>query len=192
MYFPNQANHPDQFDQSHSAKSDTQKNRSTKVGKKIKYESVLNLQLIWKRNPLFFYRYFSGVDGRVEQQLVESDCGSFGAVSEKHFQRLQKCRPRHIGSELPKVLFKVLFWALLLAKTLFLALFRALLKVPILLLELYFALFCCTFFGGTFLGTFLRFLFAFFSTFLGTFNSKYTFFWHFNAHFCNAPKSELP
>ena len=29
----------------------------------------------------------------------------------------------HIGSELPKVLFKVLFWALLLAKTLFLALF---------------------------------------------------------------------
>ena len=94
MYFPNQANHPDQFDQSHSAKSDTQKNRSTKVGKKIKYESVLNLQLIWKRNPLFFYRYFSGVDGRVERQLVESDCGSFGAVSEKHFQRLQKCRPR--------------------------------------------------------------------------------------------------
>ena len=62
--------------------------------KKIKYESVLNLQLIWKRNPLLFYRYFSGVDGRVERQLVESDCGSFGAVSEKHFQRLQKCRPR--------------------------------------------------------------------------------------------------
>ena len=71
--------------------------RKTEVrrsGKKIKYESVLNLQLIWKDNPLLFYRYFSGVDGRVERQLVESDCGSFGAVSEKHFQRLQKCRPR--------------------------------------------------------------------------------------------------
>ena len=42
--FPNQANHPDQFDQSHSAKSDTQKNRSTKVGKK---KWNMNLFLIY-------------------------------------------------------------------------------------------------------------------------------------------------
>ena len=51
----------------------------------------------------------------------------------------------HIGSELPKVLFKVLFWALLLAK----ALFLALLKVLIFLLELYFAP-CFAFFVGAF------------------------------------------
>ena len=55
----------------------------------------------------------------------------------------------HIGSELPKVLFKVLFWALLLAKALSFAFFCALLKVLILLLELYFAPFL-HFFGGTF------------------------------------------
>ena len=55
--------------------------------------------------------------------------------------------PTHIGSELPKVLFKVHFWALLLAK----ALFWALLKVLILLLELYFALFFALFLVALFL-----------------------------------------
>ena len=61
----------------------------------------------------------------------------------------------HIGSELPKVLFKVLFWALLLAK----ALFFALLKVLILLLELYFAPFLPIFLVALFWALFLCFLF---------------------------------
>lgn len=56
---------------------------------------------------------------------------------------------QHIGSELPKVLFKVLFLALFWGKELFLALFWVLLKVPelfwALFKALYFALFWNTF-----------------------------------------------
>ena len=48
----------------------------------------------------------------------------------------------HIGSELPKVLFKVLFWALLFAKALLFALFWALLKVLILIRTIF-----CPFFA---------------------------------------------
>ena len=44
--------------------------------------------------------------------------------------------PVHIGSELPKVLFKVLFWALLLANALFWALKIALFKGKSTFLEL--------------------------------------------------------
>ena len=74
----------------------------------------------------------------------------------------------HIGSELPKVLFKMLFWALLLAKALFWALLLAK------------ALFFRTFLG-TFKSphTFIRTIFCpFFCTFLvalfGHFYCKYT------------------
>ena len=65
----------------------------------------------------------------------------------------------HIGSEVPRVLFKVFFLGLLLGKELVLALFGALLKVP----ELFLALCCALFhalFGGYFFGALFLALFC--------------------------------
>ena len=76
------------------------------------------------------YYHYTDADSLVkivrEKLLLSSEgSGLSAAASESVFftKKVNFCM--HIGSELPKVLFKVPFWALLLAKALKIALFKS-------------------------------------------------------------------